>query len=390
MFFARQLSDLAEDDRRFWLSAVDIALLNPNTRTAPTFRWQRDAELAKRIHRHVAPTIGGSFVGTDCWLSHVHTRLFHMAEDSALFWSEPAPDRVPLYEGKMIHLFDHRFGTYLGQTPAQAAQGKLPELDDNQHDDPWQSVTPRYWLARLELDKKLGDEWRRSWLLGWRDITSSVSARTIVAAVIPRAAVAHTLILAFLKDPPRAFLFIANLSSFALDYSARQKVGGIHLNYHVFRQLPALPPETYDGAASWDPDSSISAWIAPRVCELTYTAWDMEPFARDLGYHGAPFHWDAQRRFLLRCELDAAFFHLYGLSRGDVDYVMDTFPIVRERDVKAHGEYRTKRVILAIYDDMAQSIETTQPYQTRLDPAPADPRVAHLPRAEDIATAVRS
>ena len=79
----------------------------------------------------------------------------------------------------------------------------------------------------------------------------------------------------------------------------------------------------------------------------------------------------------IRCELDAAFFHLYGLSRNDTDYVMDTFPIVRKNDEKAHGEFRTKRVILEIYDAMALAAHSAMQYQTRLDPPPADPLVAH-------------
>jgi len=77
-------------------------------------------------------------------------------------------------------------------------------------------------------------------------------------------------------------------------------------------------------------------------------------------------------RFLLRCELDAAFFHLYGIERDDVDYIMDTFPIVQKNDEKAHGEYRTKRVILEIYDEMAEAMKTDKPYQTRLDPPPGE------------------
>jgi hypothetical protein len=56
---------------------------------------------------------------------------------------------------------------------------------------------------------------------------------------------------------------------------------------------------------------------------------------------------------------------------------MDTFPIVRKNDEKAHGEFRTKRVILQIYDEMAEAARTGRPYVTRLDPPPADPRVAH-------------
>jgi len=92
---------------------------------------------------------------------------------------------------------------------------------------------------------------------------------------------------------------------------------------------------------------------------------------------GPPFRWDPERRALLRAELDAAFFHLYGLSREDTDYVLETFPIVRKNDVKAHGEYRTKRLILDAYDHMALAARSGRAYQTALDPPPADPRVAH-------------
>jgi len=55
-------------------------------------------------------------------------------------------------------------------------------------------------------------------------------------------------------------------------------------------------------------------WILLRVLELTYTAWDLEAFAQDCGWNGPPFRWDEKRRFLIRCELDAGFFHLYGPS----------------------------------------------------------------------------
>ena len=109
---------------------------------------------------------------------------------------------------------------------------------------------------------------------------------------------------------------------------------------------------------------------------------------------------------LLRCELDAALFRLYlptdgsgdwqrgeGESVEDVNrlkasfptprdavvYIMDTFPIVRRREEHQFGEYRTKRVILEIYDALTAAARTGVPYQTRLDPPPADPRVAHQP-----------
>lgn len=171
----------------------------------------------------------------------------------------------------------------------------------------------------------------------------------------------------------------ANLCSFTLDYAARQKVSGTSLTYFVVKQLPVLPPATYKEPAPWVPEQSLVQWLLPRVLELTYTAWDLQPFARDCGYEGPPYRWDPERRFLLRAELDAAFFHLYGVSRDDAAYILDTFPIVRKNDEKAHGDYRTRRVILERYDALATAARGA-PYVTPLDPPPADPRIAHPPR----------
>jgi hypothetical protein len=177
--------------------------------------------------------------------------------------------------------------------------------------------------------------------------------------------------------PTTSACLYACLCSFPLDYAARQKIGGTSLNYFLGKQFPVLAPSVYAGDTSWCPGTVLRDWLLPRVLELTYTAWDLEPFAKDVGYAGAPFRWDPARRALLRAELDAAFFHLYGIARDDVDYIMETFPIVRRNDERAHGEYRTKRLILEIYDAMAEAARTGRAYETRLDPPPADPRVAH-------------
>jgi hypothetical protein len=93
----------------------------------------------------------------------------------------------------------------------------------------------------------------------------------------------------------------------------------------------------------------VGAWLLPRVLELTYTTHDLAAFARSCGYAGSPFAWNEARRFLLRCEIDAAFFHLYGLSREEAAYVMDTFPITRRKDEQQYGSYRTKETILSVY-----------------------------------------
>lgn len=174
------------------------------------------------------------------------------------------------------------------------------------------------------------------------------------------------------STPASTATLFANLDSIPYDFVVRQKVGGMNFNFYIVEQLPVLLPNAYDGAAPWNGYVTLRDWISPRVLELTYTAHDLAPFARDLGYEGPPFRWDPERRFLLRCELDAAFFHLYGIGRSDSDYIMETFPIVKRKDEAAHGEYRTKRVILEIYDRMARAAETGEPYRTPLDPPPVD------------------
>lgn len=178
-----------------------------------------------------------------------------------------------------------------------------------------------------------------------------------------------------LSDTVAATLLVATMNSFALDYAARSAIGGTDLSYFIIKQLPIPDPDQFLEEVAQG--VTYTEFIIPRVLELTYTAHDLAGFAYELGYEGPPFLWDDERRFLLRCELDAAFFLMYGLERDDVDYIMDTFPGVEREDDSAHGEYRTKRFILEIYDDMVNCMRNGVSYETRLSPPPADASVAH-------------
>ena len=370
-FFLRQPHQLMDKERRFQLDANDIALINPNTRTCPIFRSKRDAEITKDVYRRI-PVLIDEGAGPDGnpWGLSFKQGLFNMASDSGLFRVreelegqsyelhgnvfERGEERyLPLYEAKMMHQFDHRFGTYEGQTKAQAAQGKLPELTPEQHADPEFVAMPRYWVAEREVDAQREGIWDREWLLGWRDVTSAVSRRTLIVAATPLVAAGHTLPLMFASNEiDRIPQLLACLNSYVADYVARQAVGGMHMTFGYLKQIAVLS-ELRPRGRDWSSESA-SEWINPRVLELTYTSHDMAPFARDLGYDGPPFVWDEERRFELRCELDAAFFHLYGIDRDDVDYIMDSFWIVKADDEKRFGEYRTKRRILELYDEYAR------------------------------------
>jgi hypothetical protein len=155
-----------------------------------------------------------------------------------------------------------------------------------------------------------------------------------------------------------AALLVSVLNSIVLDFAARSSVGGTDLSYFIVKQLPVLPPETYLEEAL--PGMTYAELIVPRALELTYTAWDLEPFARDLGYDGPPFAWDEERRHRLKCELDAIFAHLYQLDRPDLEWILDapypsaSFPGLKRNELRRLGEYRTQRYVLHAYDQMAR------------------------------------
>ena len=395
VFFARTVASLSDPDRHFSLSPSDFETLNPNTKTCPTFRSRRDADINLAMYRNAGILVGEGNDAGNRWGVTVKTRLWHMAEDAEWFRNKDVlgADRwildgnaferaeesyVPLLEAKMVHHYDHRFGTYEGQTAAQDNQGKLPEFDASEHDSPHRKSWPYYWVPGAEVDARLRDVWSRGWLLGWRDICRSTDQRTVIASIFPRAGAGNTLPLMFVPSRPElCAAFYAVLCSFVFDHAARQKIGGTHLTFNYFKQLPVHAPSAFEAMAAWDNATSIVDWLRPRVLELAYTAWDLESFARDLGHDGTPFHWVPERRLQLRCEVDAALFHLYGLSRGDVDHVLDSFPVVRKNDEKAHGEYRTKRVILETYDALAKAAQTGKAYRTPLDPLPAAIGASH-------------
>ena len=359
-FGTRYMRDLPE--RRFTMPPEEILLVNPNTGTTPVFRSRRDAEITIGIYKRV-PVLWRDDPEENPWGLSFMQGIFNMASDSGLFRTSDKGDVLPLYEAKMVHHFDHRLGTYEGQTEAQANVGTLPRLTPDQHDNPYFAVQPRYWVEQAEVDSRLAKRgWDKNWLLGWRDIARSSDERTMICAALPRIAIGHTFPL-MLSSSLRLGCLYANLASFVLDYVVHQKIAGTHLTYGYVMQLPVLPPSAYS-------EERLRSFIESRVLELTYTAWDIEWFARDLGDYGLPFRWDEERRFAMRAELDAAFFHLYGIDRVDLDYIMEAFPIVKRKDIQQYGTFRTKDLILQIYDAMAEATRAGKPYRTILDPPP--------------------
>lgn len=197
------------------------------------------------------------------------------------------------------------------------------------------------------------------WLTALRDITNSTNERTSLTAALGRSGVGNSAPLYDLspKVAAAAALLLANLDSIVLDWAARFSVGGTHMNFFIVKQLPVLPPGAFLEEAL--PGYTYAELIVPRVLELTYTAHDLAPFARDLGYDGPPFPWDEDRRHRLRCEIDAVFARMYGLDREELEWVLDarypseSFRVLKQNEISRWGEYRTQRLILEAYDALA-------------------------------------
>ncbi|WP_052889300.1 Eco57I restriction-modification methylase domain-containing protein [Thermogemmatispora carboxidivorans] len=396
-FFLHKVEELQEPERCFTLSAEDVALINPNTRTCPVFRSRRDLQLTKAIYERVPVLVReGSAEGNPWGVKFI--RMFDMTNDSHLFRTREQLERegwrlegnvfykdgqrwLPIFEGKMTGMYDHRAASIEihPQNPFRQQQPHPSSIAERQ--DPYFATLPYLWAPEQEVYKRIPGSWQRAWFLVIKQITASTNERTLIGAIIPKTAVSYTLYIVTSNSDKQHFIncLLACMCSFAGDYILRQKHAKPSLPMGVVYESAYLPPSIFLEKAPWA-DEPLHSWITRRVLELTYTAWDLVAFARDCGYDGPPFRWDEKRRFLLRCELDAAYFHLYGIARDDVDYIMETFPIVKKEDTKRYNDYRTKRVILEIYDELQRASATGQPYRTRLTPPPADPAAAHPPR----------
>ena len=279
---------------------------------------------------------------------------------------------APLYEAKMLSFFDHRAADVVKSATAQHRQNQPQYLTDEEKDDPNREALGLYWVDGAHVGEALADRWEGEWLAGWTEVTSASNWRTVIPSAIPRAAVGHKFPLTLSRNSHDSQLLLGVLSSIVLDFSARQKVSGTGLSFFIVKQLPCPTPAQLGVSAPWLPAASISDEIRDRVRELTVTSWRMAPFARDMGDFGPPFRWLPARREQIRAELDAMMFHVYGLDRDEVDYVLDTFTVMCKYDERDHGEYRTKRLILEYYDLLASSIASGVGYVTPISPVPGD------------------
>jgi len=255
----------------------------------------------------------------------------------------------------MVQRYDHRAASIVVHPENVHRPAQPRAATDEEHADPAWQPDPQFWVPVDQCPSFGGLEW----VICFKEITSPTNARTMIAALapcfgfgnkVPILAPTDTSSQGLRSYQQNAPLLLANLNSFALDFVARQKVHGQTINLFILEQFPVLSPEAYEGLIG---GTRIAGFVREQVLRLTYTANDMAPFARDLGRTGKPFPWDEDDRRHRMARLDALFFHLYGIGRDDVEYLLDQFPIIRAEDEARFGDYRTKRLVLAYLNAVA-------------------------------------
>ncbi|HMN14164.1 MAG TPA: hypothetical protein PKD55_17760, partial [Bellilinea sp.] len=404
-FFLLSVDDISLVDRHFSLSASDFILLNPNTRTCPVFRNKTDADLIRKIRRLV-PILVDENTGNNPWATEIY-RLLDMNHYASIIQTEPemvnrgftktgemnfkknGEKWVRIYEGKMMDFYNHRFASGYTVESGQRS-GRADTTNNEELADCSFTVNSRSWFPLKEVKFRM-QNWPYDWFLAYMNICSPTNIRTMIPAFIPISAPTYSL--RILKNTnqnaPKLACMLANLASLPFDYIVRQSVAGVNLSEYIVNQLPILSPNTYDDV--------LLSRIVPDVIELTFTSWDMLSFANDIwnesdnkqraviirqwdenatatsgghadakrpewistakldGFPRPPFKWDDERRVHLRAELDGLYAHLYGLTRDEFAYILDTFPIVRRKDEAKYTEFRTKRLCLEAYDRLVGS-----------------------------------
>ncbi len=369
-FYLHDVAELGNTKpaRRFYLSAEDFAHVNPNTGTAPIFRTEQDAELTLAIYNRLPVLVDRSSSEPVMAWPLKYVRMFDMTNDSNLFrtqkeleeneeawpiggnrYRNKAGDWVQLYEGKMVQAFDHRAAHVVVNPNNQHRPAQPHPATLSQHQDPNWLPNPQFWVPASECN------WppEPSWVLGIKEITAPTNIRTFIAALFPTVGFGNKVPILKPEESNRCeWLLVANLNATIFDFVTRQKVQGQTLNLFIIEQLPVVSSETYE-TTRFGPKTAGEI-VREAVLELTYTAHDMAPFARDMGYVDEegevllPFTWDEDRRLRLRAKLDAVFFHLYGVTdRDDVRYIYSTFPIVEREETRTYGDYRSRELCLA-------------------------------------------
>lgn len=365
-YYIDDVEEIYDPEKIFDLKAEDIIKLNPITKSLPELKGQRDKEILLKIY-DCFPVISDVISG---WKIRYSTGIHLTGQADLLKTKEELEDDgyylddfsifnknnsryYPLLEGKFIQQYNHRFSSFEG-IPRENRFGIKPGTyspNNEQKKNPKYHIIPRYWISEEDLNedfKKRGVNHR--WEICTRDITNVISnTRTVMACINSNVCyyykTANYIIeMDNIKEKNmQAILLLSLFNSIPFDYLTRQKFFGSNLTKTIVYQI-AVP--------QYEILKKYYNLIFPKVLELSYTSYSLKRFAEDMQYYEEPFIWDEERRFLLKCELDAIFLKVYKFTKEDIEHIFETFSILKTKDIEKYGYYRTKEECLKAYDNI--------------------------------------
>jgi hypothetical protein len=163
---------------------------------------------------------------------------------------------IPLYEGQMANMFDHRSRTYEGYQGGNK-YGKKPDIpwvSDAKKANPWFEVEPRFWIDAQAVQRRLTGTVGDRCLVGYRYTGRPwQDRRTARAALLPCYPSTGKLpVIAVPRDT--VFRFLAYFNSTAFDFMLRSRLAGSSISKSILEDCPfpglALVPDSAARIAS--------------------------------------------------------------------------------------------------------------------------------------------
>jgi hypothetical protein len=337
---------------------------SPDTYAIPDVRSVAELTVAaKMLARY--PAFGDVGFGPP---SRHYQREIDMGTDRELFTTDPAG--LPLYEGRMVSHFDHRAKSYV------SGHGNSSVWIERAFDDSAKDIVPQWRVRRESIPKKLGDRCDR-FRLAFCDVANPRNERSLEATLVPPGVICGHKVptIVFEAESEWRYLpWLAVANSFVMDWFARSKLSAPTMSYTIMDSLP-FPRAALD--APWVRE------VAPLVLRLLCVTPEMTPFwnrmaaigicsAVSAGTVPATALRDPGGRARARAEIDAIVaLDVYGLTRVELADVLESFNVVRRRDIASHGAYVTKQAILRGYDERASAVRDGKVPGTRSESAVA-------------------
>jgi len=351
-----KINKYSQENKLILMEQDDFTLFNPNTLTCPVFLSEIDYLLTKKIYKNgkiILEKKNPVFPNLE-----IH-RMFNISDDFKNFYTKEniknfkrqtyayiLEDKnkilLPVYEAKFIYNYDHRYRSFKGSSDEDIKNSHPKYIKNEEKQLINYCVKTRYWIDNtLFEEKKKKWNWNYNWFLVIRLVVRSTDKRTSIATIIPNYPSVNSLNIILGIKPKEAVYILSVLNSFVFDYIIRQKMSGANLNQFILEQIP-LP-----NYKLWARFEKI---IMRKCIELICTNKELDAFAKDCGCYGIQSKWDDKQRKENQAEIDAITAILFDLTKSELDYILEKFPIIKENDIAEFGYYYTKEIVQKYYD----------------------------------------